>query len=225
MEQRRPRLGDVVDDYCPRERRLTNHAIVAMLDDAIKQTRCTTCDAEHEYKGARVPAARRKRETTGALYEQVLAAATDRPLVRRMPDPGSPPVSEAGAEAPAEAPTPDEIEREPVEAGNGMPETAGEAAPDDTRIRRALIRATLPRTDTQPATRPIPEFTIRTSGRGGAFRSFDGRQARSGADGNRAGHPHAQGRPSGSQPGRSQKSHAHPTGQRKSSRRGKKRSR
>ncbi len=61
MQQRRFRPGDVVDDYCPRERRLTDHAIVAMIDDTIKQTRCVSCDAEHEYKEARVPAPRKKR--------------------------------------------------------------------------------------------------------------------------------------------------------------------
>ena len=52
MQQRRPRLGDILDDYCPRERRITNHAVVAMIDDDVRQTRCTTCDAEHEYKQA-----------------------------------------------------------------------------------------------------------------------------------------------------------------------------
>jgi hypothetical protein len=55
MEQRRLRLGDILDDYCPRERRVTNHAVVAMIEDEVKQTRCTTCDAEHVYKAARVP--------------------------------------------------------------------------------------------------------------------------------------------------------------------------
>jgi hypothetical protein len=53
--QRQPRLGDILDDYCPRERRLTNHAIVAMIGDVVKQTRCVTCDTEHEYKHAKVP--------------------------------------------------------------------------------------------------------------------------------------------------------------------------
>ena len=57
MEQRRLRLGDILDDYCPRERRVTNHAVVAMIEEDVKQTRCTTCDAEHAYKGARVPEA------------------------------------------------------------------------------------------------------------------------------------------------------------------------
>ncbi len=228
MEQRRPRLGDVVDDYCPRERRLTNHAIVAMLDDAIKQTRCTTCDTEHEYKGARVPASRRKKEAAGALYEQVLAAATDRPVVRRASADGAPPAADVDAGTGPEEPSPslraDETDAEAVAA----PEDGGVPAPDDTRIRRSLIRATLPRTDSQPAVRPIPEFTMRVTGRGGAARQFDAKPSRGMADGNRAGHSHKPGRSSGSsfsQTGRPQQSHAHPSGPRKSSRRGKKRSR
>ena len=73
MEQRRLRLGDILDDYCPRERRVTNHAVVAMIEEKVQQTRCTTCDAEHAYKGARVPARRSKKETPAALYKEVLA--------------------------------------------------------------------------------------------------------------------------------------------------------
>src|SRR6476619_23316 len=73
MQQRQLRLGDILDDYCPRERRLTNHAVVAMVGDAVKQTRCTTCDADHEYKHAKVPPQRRKKEEGGVLYQQVLA--------------------------------------------------------------------------------------------------------------------------------------------------------
>src|SRR5688572_27791635 len=72
MEQRRLRLGDILDDYCPRERRVTNHAVVAMIEENVRQTRCTTCDTEHAYKGARVPK-RRKKETPAALYKEVLA--------------------------------------------------------------------------------------------------------------------------------------------------------
>src|SRR6186997_1636247 len=59
MQQRRLRLGDVLDDYCTRKRRVTNHVVVAMIEDDVKQTRCSTCDAEHEYKQARVPSPRR----------------------------------------------------------------------------------------------------------------------------------------------------------------------
>src|SRR5437762_1294824 len=65
MQQRRLRLGDILDDYCPRERRITNHAVVAMIDDKVKQTRCTTCDADHDYRQARIPPPRRKKDTPG----------------------------------------------------------------------------------------------------------------------------------------------------------------
>src|SRR5262245_51120587 len=70
MQQRRVRLGDILDDYCPRERRVTNHAVVAMIEDDVKQTSCTTCDAEHEYKHAKVPAPRRRKPAT-ALPDRV----------------------------------------------------------------------------------------------------------------------------------------------------------
>lgn len=60
MQDRRYRPGDVTDDYCPRERRITDHAIVAMVDETIQRTRCGSCQAEHAYKEAKVPAPRRK---------------------------------------------------------------------------------------------------------------------------------------------------------------------
>src|SRR5215470_2093441 len=85
MQQRQLRLGDILDDYCPRERRVTNHAVVAMLGSDVKQTRCTTCDAEHEYKHAKVPRQRRKTETPAALYSQVLANAPKRVAHGELP--------------------------------------------------------------------------------------------------------------------------------------------
>src|SRR3990170_2623956 len=78
MEQRRLRLGDILDDYCPRERRLTNHAVVAMVGPEVKQTRCTTCDAEHEYKHARVPRQRSKPEPVAALSGSAVAGGPKR---------------------------------------------------------------------------------------------------------------------------------------------------
>ena len=78
MQQRQLRLGDILDDYCPRERRVTNHVVVAMIGEDVKQTRCTTCDADHEFKHAKVPRQRRKSETPAALYAQVLATGPKR---------------------------------------------------------------------------------------------------------------------------------------------------
>src|SRR5215211_6144646 len=89
MEQRRLRLGDILDDYCTRERRVTNHAVVAMIEEAVKQTRCTTCDAEHVYKGGKEPR-RRKKDPGTVLYQEVLAGmpeATETVVPAPPPEP------------------------------------------------------------------------------------------------------------------------------------------
>src|ERR1044071_8432889 len=97
MEQRRLRLGDILDDYCPRERRGTNHAVVAMIEEDVKQTRCTTGAADHVYNGGKAPL-RKKAEATGALCKEVLAAG-------KFPD-----ADASGAAAPRDAAPPREPE-------------------------------------------------------------------------------------------------------------------
>src|SRR6187455_945750 len=103
MQQRQLRLGDILDDYCPRERRVTNHAVVAMIGEDVKQTRCTTCDADHEYKHAKIPRQRRKTETPAALYSQVLANGP-----KRVAHEGAP-ANDAGHENSADQPPPDVV--------------------------------------------------------------------------------------------------------------------
>src|SRR5256885_16002614 len=87
MQQRQLRLGDILDDYCTRERRLTNHAVVAMVGNDVKQTRCTTGDTEHEYKHAKGPPPRRKTDSPAALFAQGVAGAPKG--VAAPPAPGS----------------------------------------------------------------------------------------------------------------------------------------
>src|SRR4029453_9257552 len=109
MQQRQLRLGDILDDYCPRERRLTNHAVVAMVGEAVKQTRCTTCDAEHEYKHAKVPRQRRKGDEPAALYAQVLAGGPKRVAPERPASAGH-----EGDAADAGVPAPEPPDSVPV---------------------------------------------------------------------------------------------------------------
>ena len=45
MQQRRLRLGDILDDYCPRERRITNHVVVAMIEEALEVEMAFCSDA------------------------------------------------------------------------------------------------------------------------------------------------------------------------------------
>jgi hypothetical protein len=191
MQQRQLRLGDILDDYCPRERRVTNHAVVAMVGDTVKQTRCTTCDAEHEYKHARVPRPRKKNDAPGALYSQVAAAAPKR-VVNQTASPNGGPADETPNEERAPEPVLDDISTTPavidaapppVLPADDLDESDDEdrdRGQDEGPIHRRLIRASLPRPEgQQPPARPIPEFTIRQPG-GGRPNRFRPRHQRGG---------------------------------------------
>lgn len=171
MEQQRPlRLGDLVDDYCPKERRITNHVVVAIVEDAIRQTRCTACEADHVYKGGKAPARRKPKEQPSALFDEVLTNLTATGAPAPTPDPV--PVVEAVvvAEAPAPAaPVEPAPTAQPLAATAGAEEPAAEPASpagnagndEGWSLNRRLIRASLPRIDGQPPVpRAIPEFTM-----------------------------------------------------------------
>jgi hypothetical protein len=206
MQQRQLRLGDILDDYCPRERRVTNHAIVAMIGPDVKQTRCSTCDTEHEYKHARVPRQRRKSETPAALYAQVLAGGPKK--VAHEAGPG--PQAEESATGPsngAESTAPEPAANEPgpeVQARDAPPDSDNQPEDSDEPVdleegpvHRPLIRATLPRPEgTPPPTRPAPEFTIRQpTGRQSRFRPFHQQRGASPFQGNRSGNTGGGGMP------------------------------
>jgi hypothetical protein len=207
MEQRRLRLGDILDDYCPRERRVTNHAIVAMVDDEVKQTRCTTCDSEHAYKGGKEPR-RRKKDTTAVLYKEVLASMPEAadagqpapempPPVLVAPEPD--PVSAAG-NAPASF---DETAAATDDPGTEAPPNAdsSRADLDDGPFHRRLIRATLPRPEGQKDARQVPDFTLRSNGRH-AHNSFRARLRGHGGNGNgKGGRRFGGGMPGSGRPG------------------------
>lgn len=176
MTQRRLRLGDVLDDYCPRERRITNHAVVAMIDDTVKQTRCTTCDAEHEYKQAKVPAARRRK--TGVPAAQLVEGAARLPEGSEMPEelPSQDDAPEM-AETIETAETADIVDVEeqtalvaaPTSDGVDADAIEGEGERSDERdewpVHRPLIRAQLPRPEGHVPERKAPDFTIRQGGK------------------------------------------------------------
>ena len=43
------RLGDIIDDWCVKCRRLTNHAIVSLLENDAAKVRCRSCYSDHDY--------------------------------------------------------------------------------------------------------------------------------------------------------------------------------
>ncbi|MGQ0732926.1 MAG: hypothetical protein ACT4QD_04640 [Acidobacteriota bacterium] len=180
MQPRRFRPGDVLDDYCPRERRITDHAIVAMIEDTVKQTRCVVCDAEHEYKEGKLPPQRR-RKAQNALFAQVLDGlqgpgrtaragigadeqADDEMAAAVLPS--LPPRVEPSAEGmngepvgasrkmasvtQEPAPTEDVLATLPVQPEPSDAASMPAATAEEGPFRRTLIRATLPRPEGQP---------------------------------------------------------------------------
>jgi hypothetical protein len=166
MEQRSLRLGDIVDDYCPRERRVTNHAIVAVVGNSIRQTRCSTCDTEHEYKEAKVPKKRGKGESDGVdLSGGVLV--TSKPATNGATNEDgfetrAPEIVAAAADQSAITESEPSPLAAPDQNGQNGRQDNGDAAPPDAWLaHRPLIRASLPKTDGDPPpARAIPEFTM-----------------------------------------------------------------
>ena len=68
------RLGDIIDDHCSRCQRLTDHSVVAMIQDEVKKVRCRTCNNEHNFRHGK--SATKKKPKLSA-YEQVLASITE----------------------------------------------------------------------------------------------------------------------------------------------------
>ena len=89
------RLGDVIDDYCIKCRRLTNHSIVSLMGGAAAKVRCRTCYSDHDYRREEIPPSKKELKKA-ALMNQVLAGAA----------PAGVPDAQAAAPAPDPPPAP-----------------------------------------------------------------------------------------------------------------------
>jgi hypothetical protein len=49
------RLGDDIDDFCVRCKRIMNHAVVSVLNAAPAKVRCRTCHSDHDYRHEQAP--------------------------------------------------------------------------------------------------------------------------------------------------------------------------
>jgi hypothetical protein len=49
------RLGDDIDDFCVRCKRVMNHAVVSVIAAAPAKVRCRTCHSDHDYRHEQAP--------------------------------------------------------------------------------------------------------------------------------------------------------------------------
>jgi hypothetical protein len=66
-----PRLGDVIDDYCVKCRRITNHSIVSVVNGEAAKVRCRTCYHDHDYRHEQAPPSKKDLKKA-ELFNEVL---------------------------------------------------------------------------------------------------------------------------------------------------------
>jgi hypothetical protein len=69
------RLGDIIDDHCIKCRRITNHAIVSLVNSEPAKVRCRTCYHDHDYRHEIAPPTKKELKKM-ELFKEVLASAT-----------------------------------------------------------------------------------------------------------------------------------------------------
>ena len=52
---REVRLGDDIDDFCVRCKRVMNHAVVSVLNGEPAKVRCRTCHSDHDFRHEQAP--------------------------------------------------------------------------------------------------------------------------------------------------------------------------
>ena len=72
------RLGDVIDDFCVKCRRLTNHSIVSLLNGFAAKVRCRTCYSDHDYRNEQAPPSKKDLKKA-ALFNEVLSSVAPIP--------------------------------------------------------------------------------------------------------------------------------------------------
>ena len=120
------RLGDDIDDFCVRCKRVMNHNVVSVLNAQAAKVRCRTCHSDHDFRHEQAPPPKVDARKA-ALFNEVLkkvapgdaAAIVDDAELGIIPeldgDSDSEMDGEAGAEVEVEVGVEDEA-AEPVQA-------------------------------------------------------------------------------------------------------------
>jgi hypothetical protein len=88
------RLGDEIDDYCVKCRRLTNHSIVSLVDTKAAKVRCRTCYSDHDFRNEQAPPSKKELARQKELFNAVLAGVAPAEAAVAFDPPEAPPEPE-----------------------------------------------------------------------------------------------------------------------------------
>jgi len=98
---REVRLGDDIDDYCVRCKRIMNHAVVSVLNAEPAKVRCRTCHSDHDYRHEQAPPPKVDLRKQALFHEVLKKVDPEEALPEDVEAPEAAEAAEAGAEAPA----------------------------------------------------------------------------------------------------------------------------
>jgi len=106
------RLGDVIDDYCVKCKRIMNHSVVSCVNDEPAKVRCRTCHGDHDYRHEQAPPSKADLKKA-ALYKEVLDRMGRGEEGGAPVDPSTsdPSITETVAATPQETPAPAKAKR------------------------------------------------------------------------------------------------------------------
>jgi len=67
------RLGDDLDDFCVRCKRITNHSLLAMVGQEPVKVRCRSCYNEHNFRHGEAPPSKKDLKKS-ELFKSVLSS-------------------------------------------------------------------------------------------------------------------------------------------------------
>jgi hypothetical protein len=91
------RLGDEIDDYCVKCRRITNHSIVSMVEAKAAKVRCRTCYSDHDFRNEQAPPSKKELAKQKELFNAVLAGMAPGEAAVVIEPPEAPPEPEVKA--------------------------------------------------------------------------------------------------------------------------------
>jgi hypothetical protein len=82
---REVQLGDVIDDFCVKCKRIMNHSVVSILNREPAKVRCRTCYSDHDYRHELAPPPKVDNRKS-ALFNEVLSKLQPDATVAAAPE-------------------------------------------------------------------------------------------------------------------------------------------
>ena len=69
-----PRLGDDIDDFCIKCKRISNHLIVSLMNSEAAKVRCRSCYSEHDFRREQAPPSKKELKKQAMLAAEAMSA-------------------------------------------------------------------------------------------------------------------------------------------------------